>query len=129
MECTNIYNIREMLKKIAIAELKSAVVAHGGEYSWEDSNDMFEIVTRDEYVASLTVQRVTIENDALHIYAYDSDTGHSMDVCLDDIEAQDILFIVENIEPTETMQSTSIANVQEEADLCCEHLKQILNGR
>lgn len=121
MKCTDAWSIAKMLSDHMGKELKAALVAHGGEFSWytEDAEDEDEryadnvpIVMCDNKFAGpmdVKIRKAYIGNYGhVRVTAATCDYDDNVDIELSDIVVSHIPFIIEAIPVTDAVSDVSI---------------------
>lgn len=121
MKCTDTWSIMRMLHAHMGKELKAALAAHGGEFSWysEDEEGCDEryadnvpiVMCNHKYVGSVNVK---IRKACINSYGYvrvtaaTDDYDDVIDIELSDIVANHIQFIIESIPVTDAVSDVSV---------------------
>lgn len=123
MKCTNAWEVSRMLRHHMKKELKAALVAHGGEFSWyseedegkdedEKYTDNVPIVMLNHKYAgpvNVKIRRAYIDSYGhIVISAVTNEYDNDIDIELDDIVAHHIQYIIESIPVTDAVSDVSI---------------------
>lgn len=117
MKHTDYYKQYKEIEANEYAELKKAVLAHGGEFRFqdEDGNDIDDLFPpiicasnrHWESSCDCVVTRITVVDGCIKVYGYDKDYSDE-EVLLDDIEFGHISFIIDEIPETEETHDVTI---------------------
>lgn len=118
MKCTDAWLFERALRNHMVAELRQAIEAHGGSYSWY-SEEEEEFVQDPPIVmcnrdwgggpADVKVRRVWIDDSGyMSIEAEENEFGDEVDISLDDVVAFHIAYIIEAIPVTEGVSDVTI---------------------
>lgn len=119
MKHTNFRWEIQAMKRHEVAELKLAIKAHGGSYSWWDEENGFQDDEDHPIIAvnvtgmfpnptDVEIRRVEIVNDTLMLVGEDKETGCSVDFTADDIFVGHIGYIIDLIPVTEAVDDVTI---------------------
>ena len=114
MKHTNFYDTFKSIRHHLIDEIKAAVKAHGGEYSWDEEGDYPIVAANPDifYPEPLDVRIHSIEidsNDEITIEATGNKYGEEVrDLSLDDIFVEHLGFIIDYMGDTTTVSDVSI---------------------
>lgn len=117
MKCTDAWLFERALRNHMVAELRQAIEAHGGSYSWY-SEEEEEFVQDPPIVmcnrdwgggpADVKVRRVWIDDSGyMSIEAEENEFGDEVDISLDDVVAFHIAYIIEAIPVTEEVSDVT----------------------
>lgn len=114
MKHTDFYYLFKHVKQHVIDELKAAVKAHGGSYSWEDEDDC-PIVAANPDTSEPEPLDVCIHGISFDTYgdlvfeATGKESGYEIDyLCADDIFAEHIGYIIDYMNGTPDVSDVSI---------------------
>ena len=114
MKHTEFYDTFKSIRHHIIDEIKAAVKAHGGEYSWEDEGEC-PIVAANPYRCEpepldVYINSVSLDsNDTLQFEATDKVSGFEVrDLAIDDIFVEHLGFILDYIDDIATVSDVSI---------------------
>lgn len=114
MKHTDFYYLFKHVKQHVIDELKAAVKAHGGSYSWEDEDDC-PIVAANPDTSEPEPLDVCIHGISFDTYgdlvfeATGKESGYEIDyLCADDIFAEHIGYIIDYMNDTPDVSDVSI---------------------
>ena len=114
MKHTNFYDTFKSIRHHLNDEIKAAVKAHGGEYSWDEEGDYPIVAANPDnfYPEPLDVCIHSIEidsNDEITIEATGNKYGEEVrDLSLDDIFVEHLEFIIDYMGDTTTVSDVSI---------------------
>ena len=123
MKCTGAWEISNIFRDHMKKELKAALVAHGGEFSWyseedegEDEDEKYAdntpiVMCNHKYVGPVNVKiRKAYINSHGHVrvIAVTDDYYNGIDIDLSDIVAHHIQYIIEAIPATDAVSDVSI---------------------
>lgn len=117
IKCSNAWGMGHQLRNRMLAELKLAIKAHGGEYSWysEEDEEYAEnvpiVMCNHRYAGPVDVKirRVYIDEDEyIVIEAATNEYDDEIQVELDDIVPTHIQYIIESIHATDTVDDVSV---------------------
>lgn len=117
MKCTDVWEIAKKLHNHIKEELKAAIIAHGGEFSWyseedEEYADNAPVVAcygRYAGAVEVKIRRVYLyESKCIGIEAATNDFDDEITIELEDIIASNIQFIIESIPATDTVSDVSV---------------------
>ena len=109
--------MNQLLRKAAIKELTKAIcLLPNKEYCWEFNTPL--IVSKNEEVLRINVQRISY-TETLNIEGIDTDSNQTVEVSLEHVDAQDMFFLIENIDED---NNVSINGLQEKITLLCNDL-------
>lgn len=118
MKHTEFYDTFKSIRFHIIDEIKAAVRAHGGEYSWEDEGEC-PIVAANPYRCEpepldVYINSVSLDsNDTLQFEAIDKTSGFEVrDLTTDDIFMEHLGFILDYMDDTATVSDVSIPFVK-----------------
>lgn len=114
MKHTDFYNTFEHIKRHIVGEIKAAIKAHGGEYSWSEvgecpivaaNPDSCEPEPLDVCIWSIRLD----SDDKIAIHATDKKYGESMDFLdIDDIFVEHLGFILDYMSDTSEVSDVSM---------------------
>lgn len=110
---TDFYDLFKHIKRHAIDELKAAVKAHGGSYSWE-TEDECPIVAVNPCPIEPEPLDVCIHGISLDTYgdlvfeATEKESGYKIDIWDDDIFVEHIGYIIDYMNNTPDVSDVSI---------------------
>lgn len=114
MKHTDFYYLFKHVKQHVVDELKAAVKAHGGSYSWEDEDDC-PIVAANPDTSEPEPLDVCIHGISFDTYgdlvfeATGKESGYEIDyLCADDIFAEHIGYIIDYMNDTPDVSDVSI---------------------
>lgn len=121
MEHTCLYNYWCDLNELEISELRDAIKAHGGRYSWPDGISSGPIVIYNiEHPIDIEINDIWLDGNAILFNGEDVVTGEEYQNCeIDDVEFSHVEFITTYIPATDTVKTVTNP----------ERLKEILNRR
>lgn len=111
---TDFYHLFKHVKQHVIDELKAAVKAHGGSYSWEDDIDCPIVAanpdTCEPKPLDVCINKISLDaNDNLVFEATEKEWGYEIDyLCVDGIFIEHIGFIIEYMKDTPEVSDVSI---------------------
>lgn len=117
MKCTDAWLFERALKLHMVDELRKAIEAHGGSYSWysEEDGDFIEdcpivMCNRDSGgPTDVNVRKVWLdESGYMYIEAEETEWGDDVDVSFDDIVAFHIAYIIERIPATDKVGDVTL---------------------
>lgn len=117
MKCTNAWEVSRMLRHHMKKELKAALVAHGGEFSWysEEDEEYAEnvptVMCNNRYAGPVDVKVRSVYIDShgyVMIEAATNDYNDEITIEFDDIVASHIQYIIESIPVTDAVSDVSI---------------------
>lgn len=112
MKHTDFYDILQSVKRHTIKEIKAAVKAHGGEYSWEDGCPI--VAANPEYSESgpvdVCINSIRIDEDGvLEIEGVDNEHGWEVrGLTIDDIFIEHLGYIIEYMDDSPNVSDVSI---------------------
>ena len=121
MKCTVFYELSQKLYKIAAAELKKAIKAHGGEYTFlenakdfccpNDSEQEVPVITfqLEQRPTDIVVMKVTLSDNRIIVTGFDNEdpSAEPGEYELSDAEETHIFYITEAIRETEEIKDVS----------------------
>lgn len=118
MKCTDAWLYERALRNHMVAELRKAIEAHGGSYSWysEDEEDFTQdppiVMCNRDYGGGPTdvkVRRVWVdESGYMQIEAEENEYGDEVYISFDDVVAFHIVYIIENIPATDEISDVTL---------------------
>ena len=117
MECTDAWSIAKMLHDHMEKELKAALDAHGGKFSWysEEDEEYAEnvptVMCNNRYAGPVDVKVRSVYIDShgyVMIEAATNDYNDEITIEFDDIVASHIQYIIESIPVTDAVSDVSI---------------------
>lgn len=117
MKCTDAWVTMRILRAHMKKELKAALAAHGGEYSWYSEEDekyadnVPIVMCNHKYVGPVNVK---IRKACINSYGYvrvtaaTDDYDDVIDIELSDIVANHLQYIIESIPATDTVTDVSV---------------------
>lgn len=106
MEHTDFYTLIENIKRQEYEELLAAIHAHGGSYEWpseDEGSPVISVYTPD--IISISVKKVYVKDETIHIDGYDCACGSDIQLNWDDVLVDDLPLLIEYIPPTEQVHS------------------------
>lgn len=118
MKCTDAWLYERALKNHMMTELKQAIKAHGGSYSWY-SEEMGDFIQDPPIVmcncdmgggpTDVTIHKVWIDqNGDMYIKATNTESDSEIDIYFDDIVAFHIAYIIERIPVTDEINNVML---------------------
>lgn len=117
MKCTNAWEVSRMLRHHMKKELKAALAAHGGKFSWysEEDEEYAEnvptVMCNNRYAGPVDVKVRSVYIDShgyVMIEAATNDYNDEITIEFDDIVASHIQYIIESIPVTDAVTDVSI---------------------
>lgn len=117
MKCTDSWKLGKQLRNRMMEELKKAIKAHGGSYSWyseeneEFSDDAPVVMCNHRYAGPVDVKIKNIyldEWEYINIEAVTEEYGDEIDISFDDIAPGHFSFIIEMIPATSEVEDVSL---------------------
>lgn len=117
MKCTDAWVIMKILRARMGKELKAALAAHGGEYSWYSEEDekyadnVPIVMCNNRYAGPVDVKVRSVYIDShgyVMIEAATNDCNDEITIEFEDIVAHHIQFIIESIPATDTVTDVSV---------------------
>lgn len=118
MKCTDAWVYERALRNHMVAELRQAIEAHGGSYSWYSEEDG-EFIQDPPIVmcnrdwgggpTDVKVRKVWIDKSGyMYIEAEENEFGYEVDISFDDIVAFHIAYIIEQIPVTDKVSNVTL---------------------
>lgn len=108
MKHSNLYKIYQALRQCEIQELKRALEAHGGSYTWTDKNDCPIVTYNPESPFDIRIEKIWVDKYNIYFNGQHIDTNDVYkNCCIEDVEYSHIDFILSEIPETEDVSDVS----------------------
>lgn len=104
------------IRKQEARELKLALKAHGGSFTWiDDDNDEEELfyppiimVNLNDGPMDVVIHKAWLNDDCLELSAFDNEWGNQKDIELEDIAPGHLAYLIEHMPVTDTIKSVAL---------------------
>lgn len=113
MEHTNFYVMCDRIRKQEARELRLALKAHEGEFTWSSNNDeqlyqpLIILVNLDDGPLDAVVHKAWLDDDCIELLAYDNQWGNHIEIELEDIAPGHLAYLIEYMPVTDKIQSVA----------------------
>lgn len=110
---SNFYAMCDKIRKQEARELRLALKAHGGEFTWIDNDDeqLYQppiiLVNLNDGPLDVVVHKAWLDDDYIELLAYDNYWGSLINIELEDIAPGHLAYLIEYMPVTDQIQSVA----------------------